>query len=124
MGSCLITKSSSSKSLDSYTILYPSQGSTIRDGMIRTGGDYEVNTVWNLGAVYNVRFYYWMHPDNYSTEQLYYGLTTSSYTQFASASAGSNIKGSYECTAQYMRCRFTAPGSGSVLLNIFALVIE
>ena len=65
-----------------------------------------------------------MHHDNYSTEQLYYGSTTSSYTQFAAAAAGSNIKGSYECTARYIRCRFTASGSGSVLLNIFALAVE
>lgn len=65
-----------------------------------------------------------MHPDNYSTEQLYYGVTTSSYTQFASSSAGANTRGSYECTAQYMRCRFTADGSGSVLLNIVAVVLD
>lgn len=46
MGNCLIARSTPpAKALSDYTILYPGQYSTIRDGMIRTGGDYEVNTV-------------------------------------------------------------------------------
>lgn len=124
MGSCLLTYTKPQSELNDFKVLYPSQGSTIRDGMIRVGGDYEANAVWDMGKTYHALLFYWMHPDNYSTERLYYGVTTSSYTQFASTSSGSNVKGSYECTTRYVRCRFTASGSGSVLLSIFALVTE
>ena len=122
MGSCLLTYTKSQSNSNKFKVLYPSQGSTIRDGMIRVGGDYEANAVWYMVIVYHALLFYWMHPDNYSTERLYYGITTSSYTRFASTSSGSNTKGSYECTARYIRCQCVVDGSGSVLLNIFALV--
>lgn len=124
MGSCLLTYTKPQSELNDYKVLYPSQGSTIRDGMIRVGGDYEANAVWDMGKTYHALLFYWMHPDNYSTERLYYGVTTSSYTQFASTSSSANTKGSYECTARYIRCQCVVSGSGSVLLSIFALVTE
>lgn len=125
MGNCLIKKQQVkyTNTIDTCTVLFPHQGAYGKGAMI-VSGDYNLQYIWDMGSIYHVRVHYWMYPDSYTTQTLSWSTNNSNWSQFASASPGTNIQGSFETTARYIRNYGTVPGSGMMLAMLFALRLD